>query len=94
MSLKITDECISCGACEAECPNTAIYEDGAEYELNGETYEAISDDYYYIVADKCTECKGSFDESQCVEVCPVDCIVVDKEEDEATLMARFEKLNA
>ena len=26
MAIKITDECINCGACEPECPNTAIYE--------------------------------------------------------------------
>ena len=26
MAIKITDECINCGACEVECPNTAIYE--------------------------------------------------------------------
>jgi len=26
MSLKITDECTNCGACEPECPNGAIYE--------------------------------------------------------------------
>ncbi|MFM7485929.1 MAG: 4Fe-4S binding protein, partial [Cytophagales bacterium] len=23
MAIKITDECINCGACEPECPNTA-----------------------------------------------------------------------
>ena len=28
MAIKITDECINCGACEPECPNTAIYEGG------------------------------------------------------------------
>jgi ferredoxin len=26
MALKITEECISCGACEPECPNEAISE--------------------------------------------------------------------
>ena len=30
MSVKITEECIACGACEAECPNEAIYEAGKE----------------------------------------------------------------
>ena len=25
MAIKITDECINCGACEPECPNNAIY---------------------------------------------------------------------
>ena len=28
MAIKITDECINCGACEPECPNNAIYESG------------------------------------------------------------------
>lgn len=28
MALKITEECINCGACEPECPNNAIYEGG------------------------------------------------------------------
>ena len=42
MAIKITDECINCGACEPECPNTAIYEGGMEWrfgegtELKGE----------------------------------------------------------
>ncbi|MGZ4005509.1 4Fe-4S binding protein, partial [Staphylococcus aureus] len=24
MAIKITEECINCGACEPECPNNAI----------------------------------------------------------------------
>lgn len=31
MAIKITEECINCGACEPECPNNAIYEGGAEW---------------------------------------------------------------
>ena len=31
MAIMITDECINCGACEPECPNTAIYEGGVEW---------------------------------------------------------------
>ena len=31
MAIKITDECINCGACEPECPNTDIDEGGAEW---------------------------------------------------------------
>ena len=64
MAYKITDECISCGACEPECPNEAISE--------GETI-------YVIDPDKCTECVGSHEESKCVEVCPVDCCELDPE---------------
>ena len=33
----ITDECINCGACEPECPNTAIYEGGMEWTWAGGT---------------------------------------------------------
>lgn len=62
MAFKITDECISCGACESECPNDAITE--------GETI-------FDIAPDKCTECVGSFDASKCAEVCPVDACVAD-----------------
>ncbi len=68
MSYKITDECISCGACEPECPNMAITE--------GETI-------YVIDPDKCTECIGSFDVSKCAEICPVDSCVTDEERPES-----------
>src|SRR5437868_823131 len=33
MAIKITDECIGCGACEPECPNTAIFEDGVKWAI-------------------------------------------------------------
>ncbi|HXN13252.1 MAG: YfhL family 4Fe-4S dicluster ferredoxin [Candidatus Binatus sp.] len=77
MSTLITEECINCGACEPECPNTAIYEGGAQWELNGANKPAIKDDIYYIVPDKCTECVGFFDQEQCAAVCPVDCCIPD-----------------
>lgn len=32
MAIMITSECINCGACEPECPNTAIYENGATWK--------------------------------------------------------------
>ena len=89
MAITITDECINCGACEPECPNTAIYESSEDWKYsdgtslkgvlnlsNGNTIDAdllqepISDEYYYIVPDKCTECKGFHDEPQCAAVCP------------------------
>lgn len=37
----------------------------------------VSEEYYFIVADKCTECKGFHDEPQCAAVCPVDCCLPD-----------------
>jgi len=57
MAYKITDDCISCGTCEAECKNQAISE--------GETI-------YVIDPDKCTECIGYHDSPKCAEVCPVE----------------------
>jgi len=72
------------------------------YTLNsGEEVDAfdkhlpISDDFYYISPDKCTECKGFHDEPQCAAVCPVDCCLPDPnhEESEDILLARKEKLH-
>ena len=37
MAYKITDACISCGACEAECPVSAISEGNGKYEINADT---------------------------------------------------------
>jgi len=98
MAIIITDECINCGACEPECPNTTIYEPAENWTYsegttltgiikiaNGETrladdiQEAVSDEFYYIVPVKCTECKGFHDEPQCAAVCPVDCCIPDKD---------------
>jgi ferredoxin len=62
MSLIITDECINCDVCEPECPNEAIYQ---------------GEEIYVIDATKCTECVGHFDEPQCQQVCPIDCIPLD-----------------
>ncbi len=101
MAIKITNECINCGACEPECPNNAIYEAAEDWKFsdgtelsgtiilpNGNKYNAEelqepkNDEVYYIVADKCTECKGFFNEPQCAAVCPVDCCVPDEENEE------------
>lgn len=62
MAYIITEECINCGACEPECPNEAIFAGEEIYEIN---------------TDKCTECVGHFDESQCAAVCPVDACIPD-----------------
>jgi len=75
MALMINEECINCGACQPECPNTAIYVGGEEYEYNGQMFPALSQDYYYVVSEKCTECVGFNDEPQCVAVCPTDACV-------------------
>ena len=41
MAYKISEDCISCGACEAECPVSAISEGDGKYEIN---------------ADECIDC--------------------------------------
>jgi len=57
MAYHITEDCISCGACEPECPNTAIKE---------------GDTIFVINPDRCTECVGSYESSRYAAVCPVD----------------------
>ena len=96
MATVITSECINCGACEPECPNTAIYQGGVEWEFNGQTHPAIAADIFYIVPEKCTECVGFFDQEQCAAVCPVDCCVPNPEipETEDVLLARAKELHA
>ncbi len=41
--------------------------DGTTTEANT-THDAVSNAYFYIVTDKCTECKGINDEPQCASV--------------------------
>lgn len=115
MAIKITDECINCGACEPECPNNAIYEGAVDWKASEGTtlkgkvtltsgltvdadapQEPVSDDVYYIVSDKCTECKGFHEEPQCAAVCPVDCCVPDEDhvESEESLLQKKEFLHA
>ncbi len=60
MANKITEDCSSCGACEAECPSQAITE---------------GPDQYIIDAAKCDECASNGGEPTCMSVCPTDCIV-------------------
>jgi ferredoxin len=79
MAYMISEECINCGACEPECPNQAI---------------SAGDERYVINHEKCTECVGSFDESQCAAVCPVDACIHDpnRQETKEDLTAKFNKL--
>lgn len=55
----------------------------------------VSDEFYYITADKCTECKGFHEEPQCAAVCPVDCCVPDPDhvESDEVLLARKASLH-
>jgi ferredoxin len=95
MATMITSECINCGACEPECPNTAIYQGGVEWELNGVKHPALAAEIFYIVPEKCTECVGFFDHEACAAVCPVDCCVPNPEipESEAVLIERAKQLH-
>ncbi|MDT8398744.1 MAG: YfhL family 4Fe-4S dicluster ferredoxin [Pseudomonadales bacterium] len=79
MALMITDECINCDVCETECPNQAI---------------SMGPEIYVIDPARCTECVGHFAVSQCVEVCPVDCIPVnpDYRESQDALLAKYRRL--
>ncbi len=95
MATVITSECINCGACEPECPNTAIYAGGVPWELNGETHPAVAQDIYYIEPSKCTECVGFHDHEACAAVCPVDCCIPDPNipETETVLLERARVLH-
>jgi ferredoxin len=81
MALMITDECINCDVCEAECPNQAI---------------SMGPTIYVIDPQRCTECVGHFATSQCVEVCPVACIPLDPDfqESREELLAKYRRLTA
>lgn len=79
MALMITDECINCDVCEPVCPNNAIYEGAL---------------IYHIDPSKCTECVGHFDQPQCQELCPVECIPLDPnhQESQSELLNKYLKL--
>lgn len=77
MALKITEECINCDVCEPECPNDAIFQGPEIYEIN---------------PNLCTECVGHFDEPQCRQVCPVDCIPLAFYESPEELNKKYEEL--
>jgi ferredoxin len=95
MSTLITEECINCGACARECPNTAIYAGGEYWESNGTRSPALREDIFYIVPEKCTECVGFHEHERCATVCPVDCCVPDPDipETEEVLIARARELH-
>jgi len=95
MATMITSECINCGACEPECPNTAIYQGGVEWEMNGVKHPALLADVFYIVPEKCTECVGFHDHEACAAVCPVDVCIPNPDipESEAVLIQRSRELH-
>ena len=80
MAYKITEDCISCGACETECGNEAISEGESVYVIN---------------PDKCTECVGNSESPKCAEICPVDACVPDSNhvESREELLAKWQRLH-
>jgi len=80
MAFKISEDCISCGACESECPNEAISEGDTQFEID---------------PDKCTECAGSYDAQQCADVCPVGAPGPDpdRQESKEQLLEKWKKLH-
>ena len=81
MALIITDDCINCDVCEPECPNNAISE---------------GEEIYVIDSALCTECIGHYDEPQCQQVCPVDCIPLDPQHVESSeqLQDKYTRITA
>lgn len=84
MPMMITDECIDCGACVPACPNEAVVEG-----------EGDAVPLYWIDAERCSECMGAFDEPQCREVCPIECIEPrpDISESEDELLQKYRRLH-
>ena len=79
MALLIETDCINCDMCEPACPNEAIYYGESIYEID---------------PDKCTECVGHYDDPQCIDVCPIECIITDPEHKESPqeLLNKFNTL--
>jgi ferredoxin len=61
MPAVIEVSCINCDMCVPECPNEAISMGARHYEVD----PAL-----------CTECLGYYDKPTCIEVCPIDCVVL------------------
>lgn len=77
MAMRIdADGCVDCAACAEPCPNQAIRAGGEDFTIDGEGRAALSDKYF-VIPELCTECVGHYEQPQCVNACPVDCIAVD-----------------
>jgi MinD superfamily P-loop ATPase len=72
---RITEECVSCGACERICPTGAISE---------------AEELFVVDPTRCSECVGFHHTQQCARVCPAECCEVDPQnvETEEALYAR------
>jgi ferredoxin len=59
----VTAECVSCSACEFECPVRAITQRASQYVIDPTT---------------CVECEGYFPVPRCTWVCPVGACVPER----------------
>ena len=80
MATLISEDCIMCGACEAECPNQAI---------------SVGEDRFIIDPKLCTECVGFDNEQMCAAACPPEACIPDPErvESEELLFERAQKIH-
>ncbi len=80
MATIITEDCIRCGACEDECPNSAI---------------SLGEEMFVIDPELCTECVGFSDEQMCAAACPPEACLQDPDrvESEQVLFARAKKIH-
>jgi ferredoxin len=69
--------------------------DGSDIDVT-QRNQPVSNDTYYIVPSKCTECVGFHEEPQCAAVCPVDCCIPDPDhvESKEVLTAKKERMHA
>ena len=80
MATTITEDCISCGACEDECPNAAI---------------SVGPEVFEIDPALCSECVGFSNEQMCAAACPPDVCISDPDrvETEEALFDRAKKIH-
>jgi ferredoxin len=80
MAYMITDECIMCGLCAAECQNDAISE---------------GEESFVIDPDRCTECVGAASSPKCAKECTTGAAVPDpsRPETKERLLAKWQSLH-
>mgnify|MGYP003429000415 FL=1 len=105
MPMKITKDCTNCSICEIICPYNAIFPAGVNWRKIHNRYFTFCDEsliyddfwsqnHYYVVPDKCTECVGKYPEPICKTGCTKRAIENDHEhwESEEHLFAKKEYL--
>ncbi len=85
MSLRITDDCINCGACEIECPKSAVFPKQKEPQYREPVFtinlsrfsEFVSSEHFYIDPYKCNNCESFYSAPRCIDVCPLPCSLME-----------------